>query len=290
MALLYIERDQWTKRCERAVELRRRWPFAAEVLDFYGALLDVQRAGFGQAQREAPPAGARAVAAFAVAKLLPSVVEVSVTKGPPALAGSVIERFHEGNFADVIERWLRGDELPLVDRFLARASAGPVLEALGSAAGAACEGPRDERHCPVCGGLPQVSYFATSSEALQSAHRYLECSRCATSWAYPRLACAACGESEGARLSVLSEIGTAQAEVSGEMIKSGTARSNLDPSVTFPHLRIDGCKTCKHFILTVNLERDAKAVPLVDELAAIPLTLYANEHGLNKAVPNLMGL
>jgi formate dehydrogenase maturation protein FdhE len=40
----------------------------------------------------------------------------------------------------------------------------------------------------------------------------------------------------------------------------------------------------------VDLRRDAAAVPVVDELAALPLDLYAKEHGLQKALPNLMGM
>jgi formate dehydrogenase maturation protein FdhE len=41
--------------------------------------------------------------------------------------------------------------------------------------------------------------------------------------------------------------------------------------------------------LTIDLDRDPRAVPLVDEIAAIPLDLYAKERGLTKLVPNLMG-
>ena len=42
-------------------------------------------------------------------------------------------------------------------------------------------------------------------------------------------------------------------------------------------------------LLTIDLGRDPRAVPLVDELAAIPLDLYAVEAGFTKVVPNLMG-
>jgi FdhE protein len=58
---------------------------------------------------------------------------------------------------------------------------------------------------------------------------------------------------------------------------------------TFPHLRIDACATCERYLLDVDLSRDPRAVPEVDELAALPLDLYAAEHGLSKITPNLMG-
>ena len=56
-----------------------------------------------------------------------------------------------------------------------------------------------------------------------------------------------------------------------------------------PHLRIDACETCRGYLLGVDLRRDAAAVPVVDELAALPLDLYAKERGLSKVTPNLMG-
>jgi formate dehydrogenase maturation protein FdhE len=57
----------------------------------------------------------------------------------------------------------------------------------------------------------------------------------------------------------------------------------------FPHLRIEGCSTCNRYLIDVDLGHDARAVPEVDELAALPLDLYAAERGLTKITPNLMG-
>jgi FdhE protein len=52
---------------------------------------------------------------------------------------------------------------------------------------------------------------------------------------------------------------------------------------------VDACDACRRYMLAVDLRKDAAAVPLVDELAAIPLDLFAKERGLTKVVPNLMG-
>jgi FdhE protein len=57
----------------------------------------------------------------------------------------------------------------------------------------------------------------------------------------------------------------------------------------FPHLRIEGCESCKRYLIDIDLGRDARAVPEVDELAALPLDLYASERGLTKITANLMG-
>lgn len=279
---------RWSQRRERARELVVSWAFASEVLGFYGALLDAQERIFERALEDRP--APKLVAAYAAENALGAIVEVSVSSGPPAMTESVLSAFHETDLHPMIESWLRGDSQPPVERYLARAATGPILEALGADA---VERPAtvDERHCPACGGLPQLSTFAPSPEDLVTARRHLVCSRCATTWPYSRLTCAGCGETDTKALVVLGEVGTTQAELSEQIIKARTdpeARKNAVPA-QFPHLRIDGCRTCSHFLLNVDLERNARAVPLVDEIAAIPLSLYAAERGLSKIVPNLMG-
>jgi formate dehydrogenase maturation protein FdhE len=40
----------------------------------------------------------------------------------------------------------------------------------------------------------------------------------------------------------------------------------------------------------VDLTKNGHAVPVVDELATIPLNLWAQEHGYTKVQPNLLGI
>ncbi|MBV8601108.1 MAG: formate dehydrogenase accessory protein FdhE [Candidatus Eremiobacteraeota bacterium] len=287
-----LEKDvtaRWSARRGRAAELAERWSFAGEVLTFYGKLLAVQERAFVAALADAPdPAG---VAAYAVREVLPGVVEVSVAEGPASMTAGVLSAFDRVDAAGTLAAWLRGEELAAYERYLARAAATPVLEAL-AAAGKSLEraGPEDDRHCPVCGGLPQVGYFASSPEDLVTAHRYLECARCATAWAFSRMTCAGCGELETARLDVYGEEGTSQAELSGKLIKSDPANKVVGvQAARFPHVRVDGCRSCARYSMTIDLVRDARAVPAVDELGALPLDLYAKERGLTKIVPNVMG-
>jgi len=275
---------RWSERRARANELAERWSFAAEVLRFYGAILEVQERAFNAALEDRPKSDQ--FAAYAAERVLPAIVETSVSSGPPAMTESVLTTFHETDFVPAIESWLRGESLAPVERYLARASAGPVLEAL------IADGPGfrgEDRLCPACGGSPQLSYFAPSPEDLVTAHRHLVCSRCATSWPFARMTCAACGENETKGLIIYGEVGTTQAELSEQIIKKRTGAAAGGPPAQFPHLRVDGCRSCSRFLLCIDLERDARAVPLVDEIAAIPLSLYSAERGLTKIVPNLMG-
>lgn len=289
MANVVVDAGPWPARRERVTELAQRWDFASDVLRFYDALLGVQERASAQAARDLPEP--ETLAAYVAEHVIPLVVETSLEHGPTAMQAAIVEHFHEADFEVLVEAWLRGEETSPIERFLARASAEPVLEALGAAAAGAFEVPRDARHCPRCGGLPQLSTFAPSPEDLVTAHRYLLCSRCSTQWPYARLTCASCGETETTKLVVYGEVGASQAERAGTTVRGiATHFTPATADVRFPHLRVDGCTTCSRYLLTVDLERDGRAVPLVDEIAAIPLDLYAKERGFIKIVPNLMGM
>jgi hypothetical protein len=105
--------------------------------------------------------------------------------------------------------------------------------------------------------------------------------------------CAGCGETETRLLPIFAEEGTTEAEAAGTVVRGVNSTAAGRPSAftaRFPHISIHACKTCSRYLLNIDLSRDARAIPLVDEMAAIPLDLYAGEQGLAKIVPNLMGL
>lgn len=277
-------RSPFAARRLRAEALHARHPFAAEVLTLYLALLPAQEEAW-RAVRESPP-DADELPHWAAARVLPAVLEATAAAGPPALRQAVRSRpagaVHEG-----LAGWLAGAELDPVDCYLARASLAPALEALGERAGAACAGRLDGEQgelCPRCGGPPQLSCLASSGESLVSGPRSLLCARCGWSWSCSRSVCPACGEREDARLSVYAE------RLEGPVVPgNGSGDGHADRRPVFPHLRIAGCTTCKRYLIEVDLARDSRAVPEVDELAALPLDLYAADEGLTKVTPNLMG-
>lgn len=251
------------QRRQRARELGARFDFAQDPLSLYLALVDSQERTFERAQKDRPSADE--LAAYIVRVALPGVMEVSVAAGTLTLREAVLLRFHDGDLEEIVDRWLRGEQQGGTDTFLARASASPVLEALPDLAATLRTSETDDRHCPRCGGLPQLAVFGDSGEALVTAQRRLVCSRCATSWAYSRMTCASCGENAGAKLPIL-------ADTDG-----------------LPHLRIDACEICRRYLITVDQHREPRAVPVVDELAALPLDLAAAERGYTKIARNLMG-
>ena len=277
----------WAERGRRTGELRAKQPFVRQLLDFYGALLPVQEDAFLHAAADGPSPDR--LASYVAEVVVPRVLDVGIALGPERLRVELVHRTDAQDARDIVERWIGGEEQPAADRFLARAALGPVLEALGQEAKAACAGPRDALHCPACGGLPQLSYFAQAAEDLAAGPRYLLCARCGSSWGYPRMTCPSCGEDSSGKLLVLSEEGTSSGE-RGNVVRGlpGAAAASAVPAL-FPHLRIDACESCRHYVLNVDLATDPDAVPVVDELAAVPLDLVARERGFSKIIPNLMG-
>src|SRR5919201_5273918 len=154
MPTLVADTTVFAQRRERARELGARFDFAQEPLRLYLALVDAQERAFERARADRP--GPAELVSYVVRVSLPQVMEAAVAAGTETLREAVLLRFHEGDLEEIVRAWLDGAEQGGTDAFLARASTGPVLEAVPELA----EGLRkvaDERHCPRCGGLPQLA-------------------------------------------------------------------------------------------------------------------------------------
>ena len=290
MACAASAADPWAERRARADVLRSRRPFARELLDFYGVVVGVQEQAFEEAVAAQPGAGE--LVAYVAEMVVPAVVNVTIAAGPQKLRDAVAGNLETMDAHDVVAAWVHSEDQTAVDRYLARASVGPVLEALGPYAAATCAGPRDHMHCPRCGGPPQLSYFALAREDLAAGGRFLICARCHAGWGYARMTCPGCGEDSSSALPIFSEEGTASGE-RGSVVRGllGTIGNGgaTDHSPVFPQVRIEACDSCRRYLLSIDLATDPAAIPVVDELAALPLDLYARERGYTKITPNLMG-
>jgi formate dehydrogenase maturation protein FdhE len=262
-AVASLATEAWARRRRRARQLAERHAFAADLLRLYEALLDVQEPAYLRA-RDDRPEPAR-LGGYIAGRIMKEVADATATAGPPALAAAVRDRLHDEP-AGFVNRWLAGERQAPVDEYLARAACAPVLEALGPAAGGACSGGPAEGGCPRCGGLPQLSYLTDAGETLVSGPRMLLCCRCGDNWVYPRMTCPACGEQTTNKLPIFAD------------------------AERFPQLRADACEACRRYLITIDLRKDPEAVPVVDELAALPLDLYVKERGFTKIVPNLMAI
>lgn len=116
--------------------------------------------------------------------------------------------------------------------------------------------------CPFCSARPIAGVLRPEGDG---GKRSLICSLCATEWNIGRMWCPACGEQNVEKLAVYT-------------------------ADQFPHVRVEACDTCRYYIKTVDLTKNGHAVPAVDELATIPLNLWAQEHGYVKLRANLLGM
>jgi Protein involved in formate dehydrogenase formation len=288
-----VETTPWAASRRRAEALRDRHEHAAQVLHLYLALLPIweeswaacaggsQIAKHAGVSRDLPTPSGADVAGWAAEEVLPKVVAATAEAGPRPLVESLMAAPVDDTVAaeQLMSAWLRGEDLVPVERFLARASLrGPLAAVDVGAACAADPAPRGDLRCPRCGGRPQLSFRADTGSNLVNGSRQLQCARCGHDWAFSGSTCASCGESRGGKRTVYAE------QRDGPQV----GRAD-DGDARFPHLRIEACDTCRHYLIDVDLGHDPRAVPEVDELAALPLDLYATEQGLTKTTPNVMG-
>jgi len=278
--------NPWAAHRRRAEVLRDRHPYATQLLTLYLALLDPWEEAWRAARTDPPRPDD--LAGWAGDRVLARVVTVTVQCGPRPLATAVSELSARGPIEPLLTAWLAGDEVTPVEQYLARAVLRGPLEAVDAAAACARDrSPRDGRSCPCCGGRPQLSYRLSADDPLVSGSRHLACARCARSWSYSGSTCPSCGETSGARRTVFVE------HRAGPVVgRGGGHPRGDDPAAVpplLPHLRIEACESCSRYLVDVDLGLDARAVPEVDELTALPLDLFATERGLAKIAPNLMG-
>ena len=94
---------------------------------------------------------------------------------------------------------------------------------------------------------------------------WLSCAHCFHEWEYPRTRCVSCGQTDAKKLAYY------QAE-------------------ELPHIQVMSCEECRQYIHLIDSEKEPGAVADIDEVAALPLDLWAIERGYSKVQPNLVGI
>ena len=254
----------WDERIARARSLAANPSPASEILTFYADLAAFQR---GLA-RSIPPNRSTPSDLLAVvepaARALPGFLDWLQEHGPAGLAHAaadgpawerlLVQRLSEGRVDDegpaafVVEAILQ----PFVEQSrVRRLQADPEVRLKPDATHA---------RCPICESLPVA---AALREEGHGGRRSLICSLCFAEWDYLRIQCPACRENRFDALPVY----TADAPA---------------------HVRIDACDSCRTYIKTIDLTIDGLAVPAVDDLASLPLDLWARERGYRRLYPNVL--
>lgn len=260
--------EWWDKQIQRADQLAAQANGSKELLTFYAQLLRAQKDIYDYLRSRAGwlPSGDLQSDLAVLKNALPEFLKVVEEYGPASLAAEARD-LSETDVAVMAERllayWQSGSDI----QFFEKAFLQPYLRWLAES-GARPIG-RDfvlsERYCPFCGGNPQVSFLQNKETTAESGNRDLICATCLSSWEFRRVVCANCGEERPTKLGYFH-------------------------SPKFDHVRIEACDTCKHYLKGVDLTRVGFAAPIVDEIDAAPLDLWAREHGYTKIELNLVGV
>lgn len=116
--------------------------------------------------------------------------------------------------------------------------------------------------CSRCGHPPQVGCLRPEGDGTAVS---LVCSLCLDEWPYRRGCCPGCGLDDERRLAFF-------------------AAPELD------HLKVQVCGACQRYIHLVDMGKHPDAIADVDEIAALPLDVWAHENGYRKIHPNLVGI
>jgi FdhE protein len=251
----------------RAEQLALEATSAGEPLTFAAGLLRAQGATAAvlEAQHRESPFTAR-LDADAERVLVPmlTVARFAAENGPDSLAGIAELRLGEAR-VDIERRlalfWV--GEVRARDDYLSRAMLRPWVTLLRHV-GVAPDRVHARGHCPFCGGAPATSCRRGGSES-EGGARFLACALCGLEWAFNRVLCPACFETEPKQLPTFS--------------------NDVHPSA-----RIEACETCGRYVKAIDLSRDLRAVPEVDDVATIALDLWAVEQGYTRIEPGLAGV
>ena len=271
-----MKRSKWDQRIQRAEELSGTHPFAAEVLLFYREIATFQKDLYCYVERAKSKRPKENVfdsfhEDLDFDLLLPRFPEFLLLAekiGPPQIAKSAADLHtqHTGRWRELLTScWTSGPDFPPAlentEALLAWLFLQPYAEYIAD-----CSEPMPRNQnlavCPCCSRRPVVGVLRPEGDG---GKRSLICSMCSTEWPFGRIVCPACGEETVEKLAVY------------------TANQ-------FDHVRVEACDTCHYYIKTVDLTKNGLAVPVVDELATIPLNLWAREHQYVKLRPNVLGI
>jgi len=257
----------WDKQIERADLLAEQSSGSKELLHFYAQLLRAQQEIYESFRGRTHwlPSGDLEQDVTVVQSSMSGLLQRVAQNGPESLAEeaqALLNTEANAMVQDLLNYWRSPSDTQFFAKSVLQPYARWLAETRTTPVGRELAG--GERTCPFCGGKPQLS-FLQSREGAESGTRELLCATCLSSWEFRRVVCANCGEERPAKLGYFH-------------------------TPEFDHIRIEACDSCKHYNKGIDLTRFGLAVPLVDELYAAPLDLWAREHGYSKIELNLIGL
>jgi formate dehydrogenase maturation protein FdhE len=260
--------ESWDRRIARADHLASTNEASRELLVFYSNLLRAQKEIYEhlRGRKMWLPSGDLRQDLSVLLIELPAFLLTLESCAPPILAEQATRLSHQKD-GEVHEMLLEYWRAPSDIQFFAKAFLQPYGQLLHDLRIAPAN--RDitggDNRCPFCGAAPQLSFLHSTDASSEGGGRKLICAVCLNEWTFRRVICGNCLEEDPHKL--------------------GYFQSPL-----YDHVRIEVCETCKHYLKGIDLTRSGLASPLVDEVAAASLDVWAQENGYTKIELNLIGL
>ncbi|HZW80400.1 MAG TPA: formate dehydrogenase accessory protein FdhE [Candidatus Deferrimicrobiaceae bacterium] len=284
-----MKEAKWDRRIRRANELASSYSFSAEGLRYYARVATFQKNLYGEIEKalaDSPKISSDRplrdeLDLFLLLPKFPGFLSViqQIAPAPLAHAAAILAQKGPAGWQGAIEDfWCRDPELAAgvddddqvqsedasavtyPDRVLAWIFLQPYAECLADhREDAQLDGT--PLTCPLCGGKPAVGVLRSEGDG---AKKSLICMLCAHEWLFRRIYCPACAEEREPQMGFYSA-----------------------PEIA--HVRVDVCDTCHTYLKSIDLTKTGLAVPIVDELATMPLDLWALERGYEKLQINLLG-
>jgi FdhE protein len=242
----------WQDKIERIQFLSSQQDVADDVLLFYARILQFQEDV--QARLSASATQATDVAPF-----VPELLELLTRSGTPQMKELAASSMALDWNKELESYWSdRGGQPYTPLSFISLTLLQPFARNL------AAHAPTEMRvapRCPFCSCKPQLGVLRPEGEG---GKRYLLCSLCGTEWEYRRVICPNCEELDKEKLPVY--------------------KSNR-----FPHIQLAACDTCQTYLKCIDLGVDGHAIPEVDDVATLPMSLWIAENGFQPLRLNLFG-
>ena len=242
-------------RAARADQLAQTYASARHLLNFFRRLVSFQIPILEHLRLD-DQTDVRALLPY-----FPSLLDLVQRAGPGVLADFGREHLSSpGAQEELLLACWEGNTSCDMGLFYGRVLLQPFAENLASRGTIALD--TSSSKCPFCGARPVAAILRGEGEG---GKRSLLCSRCSTEWLFRRVVCPNCGCEDKERLPIYT-------------------------AADFGHVRVKACDQCKTYVKCVDLTKDGRAVPVVDELAAVALDIWAKDHGYSKLETNLLGL
>jgi len=263
-----VPNTSWQKRIRRAEQLAVQHAFAAEILGFYVHVARFQEGLYQQLERDSRKSWSVEPSHFPQSPQLlsnfPLFLNLVEEKAPArfAEAANALRNSSPDSWSNLLTHtWSEAEPPDTPEEYIAFTFLQPCAELAHTRAALQLDGYTHSL-CPFCNRKPAIAVLRPQGDG---ARRNLVCGFCLCEWEFRRIVCAGCGQEDQAKLPVYT-------------------------AEQFPYTRVECCDACHTYIKSVDLAKNGLADPLVDELATVPLDLWAQEHGYTKLRPNLLGL